>query len=792
LYLGDAGGNSGITFTTPAAQTMSAGGSWNDNTKWTSRIPLPQDDVTVSGSSAVTVNAQRLGKSLDFSSYTGTITLASSSFTYDFFGSVTLGSGMSWGANPNTFNINASGRSSYTITSNGKAFFPAGSNANFAVFGPGGSYTLADAFDYRTPTTAAFNVTAGSFDSASKSMDIGRFVTTGTLTRSATWGTSTISLTNSTSSGLISIATSGLTWSASSSTWTVVYPSVNTTNRSLDLQGQTIGTFNYTVANSNAGLTITSAANFATAFNIGTGRALLITAGVTLTSPSFTLTGTSNGYIYAPGDNYMASAPDSAALSITGDMDFRQRMSFDTLAPTGSMRIAGKYSGTTQRTWRCYLDNAAKLNLDMSTTGADSSVAIASASLTSAGLSAGTTYWIRFTRKQSDGSVKFYYAADNASMPSSWTQIGTTQTATTSALFDSTALLTIGGEQGLTNPMPGRYYWSQLRNNILDDGTGIQFDANFANKTVGADTFTESSSNAATVTMNGLSVYGDGRLQIVSGTGGTKAFISKPSGGAITGVDYLKIQDIHMVQPLNFFTGANCTNVSGNSGIRFGSTGTYKHVQSVASTSATNTITATFSTATTAGNLLIAHVTTSGTTGGGVTAPSGMTQALSATGGSNVGYIYYKIATGSETSFTYSQTTARTLVMELIEYTGFSGTPTLDVTDSNTSGIAVTSLSTTASTGPTNTDQPALALALWGCASAMAAAVSITNSFAVDYTPGNASTTAHAGAKELTSLAAVDTTLTWTTLRTNDVALLAVFKNVASGTSKYLTLLGVG
>ena len=124
-----------------------------------------------------------------------------------------------------------------------------------------------------------------------------------------------------------------------------------------------------------------------------------------------------------PGDNYGASAPDSAALSITGDFDFRQRMSFDTLAPSGSMRLAAKYNSTgSQQTWRLYMTNTGALTLDLSTTGADSSTATSSTTLSSAGLSAGTTYWIRFTREQSTGYVKFYYAADNASMPSSWTQ----------------------------------------------------------------------------------------------------------------------------------------------------------------------------------------------------------------------------------------------------------------------------------------------------------------------------------------------------------------------------------
>lgn len=785
---GDRQGNSGITFTTPATQTRdsTSGSAWSVAARWTSRVPLPQDDVVLNASSGSisSTDVLCLGKSIDMTNYAGTITLTTNASIFSIYGSLNLG-GVTWGTAPNTINMDFMGRSSHTITSNGKTFFPAASNQTVRINAFGGTYTLADAFTQNVPasTGISFNLITGSFATSNYNMSIGRFVTSGSLTRSATWGTSVISLLNENSNVLISVATSGLTWSAASSTWTVALASIKATNRSIDLQGQIIGTLNYTVANSNAGITITSTCTINT-INIGSGRLLTITAGQQLnTINTPTLTGTANGYVYMPGDNYGASAPDSAALSITGDFDFRQRMSFDTLAPLGSMRIAAKYNSTgSQRTWRCYMTNTSALTLDLSTTGADSSTATSSTTLSSAGLSAGTTYWIRFTREQSTGYVKFYYAADNASMPSSWTQIGTTQTATTSALFDSTASLTIGGDSTTTNPNPGRYYWSQLRNNILDDGTGIQFDAVFSSKTVGADTFTESSSNAATVTMNSLSVYGDGRLQIVSSTGGTKAYLSKPQGGAITGVDYLKIQDIRMYQALNFFVGANSTLVSGNSGIYTSAT-TYTHKQSTNTYTGTSStsITATFPTSTTSGSLLVAYVNSGGTTGGGSTM-TGWTQAISSTN-SGSGFIYYKIADGTETSVTYSQTTSRVLTIGIVEYTGFSGTPTLDVTDSNSSGVSVSSLSTTATTGPTNTAQPALALGFAAGTSNLAAWVSATNSFIPDYTTGNGGNYLHSVVKELTTTATVETTITWTTPRTSVYSGLAVFKNVASAST---------
>ena len=46
----------------------------------------------------------------------------------------------------------------------------------------------------------------------------------------------------------------------------------------------------------------------------------------------------------------------------------------------------------------------------------------------------------------------------------------------------------------------GKFYKVQIRNNALNDGTGIVFDADFTDKAFGSS-FTESSANAATVSV---------------------------------------------------------------------------------------------------------------------------------------------------------------------------------------------------------------------------------------------------------------------------------------------------
>jgi len=570
--VGDRGGNSNIAFTTGAATTMNTAGSTNDPTKWSGgRVPLPQDDATISGSAAITMNALCLGKNVDLSAYTGTLTLTSSSFEYELFGNITLGASMSWGANPNTFNIGLSGRGSHTITSNSKAFFPAGSNATLTIKGFGGTYTLADAFSYKTPVSAGFTHLAGGFDSAGYLMEVGRVVSNGTITRSANFRTSTVNLYITTGSTFITAAATGNTFSALSATFNVSVASSNT--RSMDLGGVSIGTFNYTNAGSAGQMSFTTSGyidtlNFSDVTN---ARSLVITSGQTLT-------------------------------------------------------------------------------------------------------------------------------------------IGTA-----------------------------------------------------------------------------FNVFGtSGKLMTVKSiTGGTPAYIRKISGGPIV-TDYLSVQDIRAKSPFSFWAGANSTNVSGNGNITFAAlNGTFRHRQSEQNTLTGTSIGVALPAASTPGNLLVLFVQSAGTTGT-VTPPSGWTLAYTGANSATV-FIYYKVADGTETTITYAQVNSRALAMEIVEYSGFSGTPTLDVTDGASGGSLITSLSTTATTGVTNTAQPALALALWGAASALAASVSLTNGFLEDYTgQTNGFSNARVAAKELTSLATVETTLTWTTARSSTVSSLVVFKDVVTANGNFL------
>jgi hypothetical protein len=188
------------------------------------------------------------------------------------------------------------------------------------------------------------------------------------------------------------------------------------------------------------------------------------------------------------------STPDSAALDITGDIDIRTQVAATDWTPVFNTSVVGKWSGT-QQSYAFYVNSSGLLEFKWSTTGADT---ITKQSTVSTGLTDGSTKWIRVTLDIDNGAsgndVKFF-TSDNGT---TWTQLGSTvTTAGVTSIFSSTSTLEIGANQGGTN-FAGTFYRTQVRNGI--DGT-VVFDANYATASLDSFTFTESSSNAATVTL---------------------------------------------------------------------------------------------------------------------------------------------------------------------------------------------------------------------------------------------------------------------------------------------------
>jgi len=226
-----------------------------------------------------------------------------------------------------------------------------------------------------------------------------------------------------------------------------------------------------------------------------------------------------DGGLILPGmSGQNASAVDSAALSVTGDLDIRVNVKLASWQRGVTQGLIAKFdaSASNQRSYQLQIDSTGLLWFEGSAIGSTTAYsAISTAAVTGYN---GTAVWVRMTRNSTTGDVNFYTSTNGTS----WTQLGTTVTATAGSIFDGTAPLVIGEKNNSISPSSGKYYRAQVRSNILDDGTGIVFDADFSSQTDGATSFTESSSNAATVTINGtyakISGSGVGSFDANNGT----------------------------------------------------------------------------------------------------------------------------------------------------------------------------------------------------------------------------------------------------------------------------------
>ena len=301
---GDCGGNSNITFTTSVGQTWSgtSGGNWSANA-WTTRVPLPQDDVTInaafSATQTVTSDMPRLGRSIDWTSATGSPTWAFGSTANTIFGSLTLISGMTIsGTQITTF----AGRSSYNITSAGRTFTQA-----ITINAPSGTYTQQDALN----TAGTLLVSAGTYTTNNNTLTCLIYNLSG-ATVVANMGSSTINLTSTAVATVINIGSSA-TINAGTSQFVIANASANT--RTIQCTGRTLATITYTVAGSTGALVMTTGGSTIDTFNFSdasNARTVTFTAGQTYTfTTAFNVQGTSGKLMTVnsstPGTSYTFS-----------------------------------------------------------------------------------------------------------------------------------------------------------------------------------------------------------------------------------------------------------------------------------------------------------------------------------------------------------------------------------------------------------------------------------------------------------------------------------------------------
>lgn len=204
-----------------------------------------------------------------------------------------------------------------------------------------------------------------------------------------------------------------------------------------------------------------------------------------------------------------ASTPDSAAISITGDICMGGYYTMNDWTPTGGSALIAKWTGTgNQRSFVLQISSGGLLQLILSSDGTSTTQTINNGS--TPGFTDGTGHWVAATYKQSTGAVNFYISDDpptTAVASVSWTGAGS-PTTTTASIYDSTTVLEVGTTYvGGTNFARGSVARAFLGSGSTISTATLQFDANFLGKS-GQASFTESSSNGALVTIGAKATLG--------------------------------------------------------------------------------------------------------------------------------------------------------------------------------------------------------------------------------------------------------------------------------------------
>lgn len=306
------GGTLTMTASSSQAWNSTGAGNWSDSTKWTSRVPLPQDDCVISqafaASPTITQDMPRMGNNIDFSGSTNTFTLAANTLNQTVYGSFTLASSM-------TFTTSASGqfafesRSASTLTSAGKTF--AGTNPTITFAMLGGSMAIQDALlttgnvNHSNGTITNPNNSSVTFSALGES-----FTTTRALTMcngSCTW----------TATGV------GSVWNVNATGFTLT--STGSTISSTDVSGSaktfagaglTYGAVSIT-SDGTAGTTTFTGANTISSLTTGAGGIKsIVLPGSATTTFSTVSTGLGNG---TNVQTFTASAGSSTISSASGN-----------------------------------------------------------------------------------------------------------------------------------------------------------------------------------------------------------------------------------------------------------------------------------------------------------------------------------------------------------------------------------------------------------------------------------------------------------------------------------------
>jgi hypothetical protein len=159
--------------------------------------------------------------------------------------------------------------------------------------------------------------------------------------------------------------------------------------------------------------------------------------------------------------NNFASTPDSAANSVTGNIELMARAALTSWAPAANMVFIGKDDVSANRDYGLWMDSASsgKLVFFYSPDGTTTRFAVSTVAVPFAALAIG---YVKATYNTGTGVVQFFTSTDGVA----FTQLGTNVTITAGTIHDGTSTLTVGGRSDGTLFLGGRVYYAEVRNGI--------------------------------------------------------------------------------------------------------------------------------------------------------------------------------------------------------------------------------------------------------------------------------------------------------------------------------------
>lgn len=190
-----------------------------------------------------------------------------------------------------------------------------------------------------------------------------------------------------------------------------------------------------------------------------------------------------------------ATAPDTAALSITGDIDLRIEMISDSWK-AGAGNLLGKYVSPGQFSYDLFVAGDGKLALAWSPDGTTQIVKVSTEALPYPVVGKKAVRATLDVNNGAAGNTCVFYYSSNGTLSGTWIQLGDPViTAGTTSIFNSTAVAQVGGNNVNLSRGPCEILKAEIRNGI---GGTVVASPDFTIQTSGVASFADAQGNTWT------------------------------------------------------------------------------------------------------------------------------------------------------------------------------------------------------------------------------------------------------------------------------------------------------